>query len=192
MYSNILHNVVLITLCAFLFECVLATEKDKCSGVSSCATCLTKTMCTWCVTKSRCTKQECGNDNVIYPKSVVALLSGPDFCPRVVEGQKELVFKSGQRQKITIKITQIYLYMAFTPWKCKINVNGKEHVIIATLIVDNVYCESFEFKNESDEPYVTGTVSVLWDYEYNKAFDGSLPFRVCRCDLDDSCVACTK
>ncbi|KPJ19477.1 hypothetical protein RR48_11104 [Papilio machaon] len=79
--------------------------------------------------------------------------------------------------------------MAFTPWKCRINVNGKEHVIIATLLVDTVYCESFEFKNESEEPSVSGSVTVLWDY--NKAFDGNLPFKVCRCDLDSSCIACT-
>ncbi|XP_045535028.1 uncharacterized protein LOC123721197 [Papilio machaon] len=180
-------KIILILFVIFLPSC-LSNEEDLCNTITSCSGCLRKSFCTWCVTKSRCTKQSCGNDNVIYPKNVAALMSGETFCPRVADTQ-ELVLKSGKRQKLSVKITQIYLYMAFTPWKCRINVNGKEHVIIATLLVDTVYCESFEFKNESEEPSVSGSVTVLWDY--NKAFDGNLPFKVCRCDLDSSCIACT-
>ncbi|XP_041970598.1 uncharacterized protein LOC121726997 [Aricia agestis] len=161
---------------------------DKCRSLTSCSSCLDKPDCTWCVTKSLCTKNHCGNDNIIFPKNVEALMSGKTFCPRVVESNPDLTFKSGKKDIISVKITQIYLYMAFTPWKCKINLNGKETIHPAVLIADSVYCESLELRNESENPFTEGSVTVLWDY--NKAFDGSQRFKVCRCDLQPTCVAC--
>ncbi|CAG4915027.1 unnamed protein product [Colias eurytheme] len=162
-------------------------EEGECKVYSSCASCLTSESCTWCVTKSRCTRQACGNDNVIYPSGVPALMSGPDFCPRV-DGSKPFILKSGRKRILEVVITQIYLYMAFTPWKCKISLNGKENIVPAVLIADKVYCESMEFVNDSEEPYVQGSVAVMWNY--NKAFDGSVPIKVCRCDLAPDCSAC--
>ncbi|CAH0725261.1 unnamed protein product, partial [Brenthis ino] len=171
-------------------DLVISPKDDPCRSFSSCATCISQSACTWCVTKSLCTKQLCGNDNVIYPEgNSNVLLFGPDFCPRIAE-TKDLIFESGKRKIVDIKITQIYLYMAFLPWKCKINLNGEETIVTAMLIGDSVYCESFEMNNKSENPYVEGTIKVLWDY--NKAFDGSFPFKVCRCDLEPNCVACNK
>ena len=171
-------------------DILIYSKDDSCRSLTSCAKCISKSICTWCVTKSLCTKQLCGNDNVIYPEgNTNALLSGPDMCPRIAD-TKDLIFESGKRRIVEVKITQIYLHMAFTPWKCKINLNDEDHVIKAMLIGDTVYCESFEMNNLSEKPYTTGTIKVLWDY--NKAFDGSYPFKVCRCDLDPDCVACRK
>ncbi|XP_072940034.1 uncharacterized protein [Epargyreus clarus] len=186
-------NAVLLTF--FLLTLILVTgfpsdisesHEDKCRSFSSCAMCLDKKYCTWCVTKSRCTQQSCGNDNVIYPKHIKALMSGAQFCPRVIE-KKETIFKSGHKEGFVVKITQIYLYMAFTPWKCKVKINDKETVVNAMLISDEVYCQSIELKNDSENPYVSGSVTVLWNYD--KSFDGSLPFKVCRADLEPSCAA---
>ncbi|CAH4035549.1 uncharacterized protein LOC123708995 [Pieris brassicae] len=168
-------------------DIILDSNKDACRVYLSCATCITKKTCTWCVTKSRCTQQACGNDNVIYPSDVPALMSGPDFCPRVDES-KPVTIKSGAKEILAVKITQIYLYMAFTPWKCKITLKGKEKIVPAVLIGDKVYCEVMEFTNDTEDPSIEGSVAVLWDY--NKSFDGSLPFKICRCDLDPACKAC--
>lgn len=117
-------------------------------------------------------------------------MAGPQFCPRVVEPEEILTLKSGAKQIIVVKITQIHLYMAFTPWKCKIDYNGAQMTVVAMLLGDKVYCESVLLTNESKEPHASGSVSVLWDY--SKTFDGSVPFKVCRCDLDPSCNACDK
>lgn len=170
-------------------DIIIESKDDDCRNITSCASCLDDSECTWCVTKSLCTKNLCGNDNIIYPEGTDALLAGQEFCPRVVESKdQKLIFKTGKKDILSVKLTQIYLHMAFRPWKCKININGKEKNVPAMLIGDAVYCEVFEFKNDSEIPYVDGSVRVLWDY--NKLFDGSIPFRVCRCDLDPSCSAC--
>lgn len=170
-------------------DIIIESKDDDCRNITSCVSCIADGACTWCVTKSLCTKHLCGNDNVIYSKGTNALLAGQEFCPRVVEPKdRKLVFKTGKKDILSVKLTQIYLHMAFTPWKCKININGKEKKVPAILIGDSVYCEVFEFKNDSEKPYVDGSIRVLWDY--NKLFDGSIPFRVCRCDLDPSCTAC--
>lgn len=164
-------------------------KMEQCRKISSCSSCIELSFCTWCVTKSKCSKQSCGNDNIIYPKGIPALMGGPQFCPRVVEPEGTLVIKSGAKQAIAVKITQIHLYMAFTPWKCKIMLEGvPEKTVIAMLIGDKVYCESTKFINHSNQPYASGSVSILWDY--TKMFDGSLMFKVCRCDLDPACSAC--
>lgn len=65
--------------------------------------------------------------------------------------------------------------MAFTVWKCKINFNGEESVVSAVLISDEVYCDPVLLKHEADKP-AEGSAAVLWDN--NKAFDGSLLFKV--------------
>lgn len=91
-------------------------------------------------------------------------------------------------EALHVKITQIHLYMAFTPWKCKIIVDEKETVVNAALLGDTVFCESVLFENNSESPYVNGTLSVMWDY--SKTFDGAVPIEVCRCDLDPKCSAC--
>lgn len=163
------------------------SQKDKCKQITSCSSCILKSYCVWCVTKSKCTKQECGNDNFIYPDNVAAIMAGPSFCPRVVEPDV-LTIKSGARENIIVKITQIHLYMAFTPWKCRIALGGGESVVNALLIVDQVICDTVLFENKSDSPNIQGTVSVLWDY--SKVFDGSVPIQVCRCDLEAKCKAC--
>lgn len=166
------------------------TKHEECKKISSCSACIAKSFCTWCVTKSKCTKQSCGNDNIIYPKDFSAIMAGPTFCPRVVEPEEILTLKSGAKQIIVVKITQIHLYMAFTPWKCKIDYNGEQITVVAVLLGDQVYCESVLLTNESHEARTSGSVSVLWDY--SKYFDGSFPFHVCRCDLDPYCKACQK
>ncbi|XP_050343529.1 uncharacterized protein LOC126769034 [Nymphalis io] len=191
-YKMFHPKLVVLILSSSVLSClagdiVITAKEDHCRTFTSCSSCISQNICTWCVTKSLCTKQLCGNDNVIYPSQIPALMSGPDFCPRVAE-KKELTFASGQKDIITVKITQIYLYMAFTPWKCEIDLNGEDIVLPAVLIGDTVFCESFEMTNKSENPYVEGNVKVLWNY--NKAFDGSLPFKVCRCDLEPNCVAC--
>ncbi|XP_028175750.1 uncharacterized protein LOC114363978 [Ostrinia furnacalis] len=163
-------------------------QSDTCAKLSSCATCLSKSYCSWCVTKSKCTKQSCGNDNVIYPKSVKALMSGPQFCPRIVRPEKELAFESGKKQILSVKITQIYLYMAFTTWKCRISLNDEEIDVNAVLLADEVYCDSVVLSNKSDKPEAAGSVTLLW--EQNKVLDGSVPFIVCRCDMDSGCAVC--
>ncbi|KAG6450912.1 hypothetical protein O3G_MSEX006813 [Manduca sexta] len=99
-------------------------DVDECTKISSCSTCITKTECTWCVTKSKCTQQSCGNDNIIYPQQISAIMSGPTFCPKVVEPEEILTVKSGTKDGLVVKITQIHLYMAFTPWKCRISINA--------------------------------------------------------------------
>lgn len=165
-------------------------QSDICSQLSSCASCLNKSYCAWCVTKSKCTKQSCGNDNVIYPKHVKALMSGSQFCPRIVRPEKELTFESGSKQIFKVKITQIYLYMAFTVWKCRISLNGEDMDVNAVLLSDEVFCDSVALTNKSDQLEVVGSVTLLW--EQNKQFDGSVLFKVCRCDLNPSCVACKK
>ncbi|CAH1647203.1 unnamed protein product [Spodoptera littoralis] len=165
-------------------------QQEECKKMSTCASCITKSFCTWCVTKSKCTKQSCGNDNIIFPKEYSAIMAGPQFCPRVVEPEEMLTLKSGTKQIIEVKITQIHLYMAFTPWKCKIDYNGEQMTVVAMLLGDKVFCESVLLTNDSHEPSRSGSVSVLWDY--SKSFDGSIPFKVCRCDLDPLCNACNK
>lgn len=189
MVPNLLVAVTLFSVASLCLagDIILNSNNDGCRVYSSCATCITKKSCTWCVTKSICTQQACGNDNVIYRSGVTALLSGPDFCPRVDES-KPVTIKSGAKEILVVKITQIYLYMAFTPWKCKVTVNSKEKIVPAVLLADKVYCEVMEFTNDTEDPSVEGSVAVLWDY--NKYFDGSLPFKVCRCDLDPKCQAC--
>ncbi|XP_045765286.1 uncharacterized protein LOC123867334 [Maniola jurtina] len=176
-------------LCCLAGDITIHSEDDECVSFTSCSSCLNKNVCTWCVAKSLCTKQLCGNDNVIYPRQVPALLSGPDFCPRIA-GFEVSTYESGKRQILTVKLAEIYLFMAFTPWKCNIQLNNKNFIVPAILVGESVYCESFEMRNDSEEPYIEGTVKVLWNY--NKAFDGSLPFKVCRCDLEPNCVACNK
>ncbi|CAK1546046.1 unnamed protein product [Leptosia nina] len=168
-------------------DIIVDSKEDACRVFTSCATCITKKSCTWCVTKSRCTHHACGNDNVIYPSDVAALMSGGEFCPRVDES-KPVTIKSGAKEILAVKITQIYLYMAFTPWKCGVNLDGTERTVPAILVGDKVYCEVMEFLNDSDKAVIEGNVVVLWDY--NKAFDGSLPIKICRCNLDASCEAC--
>ena len=172
------------------FEDPIDPKQEECKKISSCSACITKSFCTWCVTKSKCTKQSCGNDNIIFPKEYSAIMAGPQFCPRVVEPEEILTLKSGAKQIIVVKITQIHLYMAFTPWKCKIDYNGAQMTVVAMLLGDQVYCESVLLTNESHEPRRSGSVSVLWDY--SKSFDGSVPFQVCRCDMDPTCNACNK
>lgn len=162
-------------------------QKDECKQITSCSSCILKSYCVWCVTKSKCTKQDCGNDNIIYPDNVAAMMAGPSFCPRVVEPDVRTI-RSGARDSVIVKITQIHLYMAFTPWKCSIAVAGEARVVSAVLVVDQVVCDAVLFENKSDTPTIEGTVSVLWDY--SKVFDGSVPIRVCRCDLDPKCKAC--
>ncbi|CAH2105732.1 unnamed protein product [Euphydryas editha] len=186
------RNIVVVIISSLVIYClagdlVIHTKDDRCSIHTSCDSCISESICTWCVAKSLCTQQRCGNDNVIYPKETQALLAGPDFCPRVAD-TSELTFASGQNEIITVRITQIYIFMAFTPWKCKINMNGEDITVSGILLADIVYCEIFEMKNESENPYIEGSVKVLWNY--NKAFDGSLSFKVCRCDLEPKCVAC--
>lgn len=78
--------------------------------------------------------------------------------------------------------------MAFTPWKCLVNFNGKEAMVNAILVVDNVICDEVTLGNDSGEAYMNGNVTVMWDS--TKAFDGVLQFNVCSCDLDPNCVAC--
>ncbi|CAH0407278.1 unnamed protein product [Chilo suppressalis] len=180
---------------AFLLITCSATDNnqvhgDTCSRLASCSSCLEKSYCSWCVTKSKCTKQACGNDNVIYPKRVKALMSGPEFCPRAVMPENVLVFESGKRQIITVKITQIYLYMAFTQWRCKISLKGRETIVHALLLADEVYCDSAELINDTDNAYIDGNIEIMWDH--NKTFDGITFFKVCRCDIDPSCIACSK
>lgn len=187
-----LCNIVIVIISSLVLHClagdlIVHTKEDVCSIHTSCDSCISQSICTWCVAKSLCTKQRCGNDNVIYPKQNQALMAGPDFCPRIAD-TTDLTFASGKKEIISVKITQIYLFMAFTPWKCKINLNGEEFALTAILLADTVYCESFKMKNESENPYVEGSVKVLWNY--SKAFDGSLPFKVCRCDLEPTCIAC--
>ncbi|PZC86717.1 hypothetical protein B5X24_HaOG206279 [Helicoverpa armigera] len=167
-------------------------KEEECKKITSCASCISKSFCTWCVTKSKCTKQSCGNDNIIFPQGYSSIMAGPQFCPRVVQPTEIEVqtLKSGAKQIIAVKLTQIHLYMAFTPWKCKIDYNGAQMTVMAMLLGDQVFCESVLLTNESHEPYVSGSVSVLWDY--SKSFDGSVPFKVCRCDLDPYCIACNK
>lgn len=164
--------------------------KDECTVISSCGSCITNTKCTWCVTKSKCTKQSCGNDNIIYPKTIPALLAGSRFCPKVVQPDEPLVIQSGDRDGIVVQITQIHLYMAFTSWKCKITLNDKETTVSAFLISDSVFCEPILLENNTTEPYIEGSASVLWDN--TKTFDGIIPFKVCRCDLDPKCTACEE
>ncbi|XP_050664539.1 uncharacterized protein LOC126965116 [Leptidea sinapis] len=170
-------------------DIIVESKEDECRQYSSCSICISQSACTWCVTKSRCTKQACGNDNVIYPQHIQALMSGPEFCPRVKE-PKQLTIKSGTRELITVRITQIYLYMAFTPWKCKISVDNKEKVVPAALIGDKVYCESVELKVDGENAVAEGNVVVMW--AYNKSFDGSVQLKVCRCDLLPTCKACVN
>ncbi|KAL0832789.1 hypothetical protein ABMA28_000954 [Loxostege sticticalis] len=165
-------------------------QGDICEQLSSCATCLSKSYCAWCVNKSKCTKSSCGNDNVIYPKRVKALMSGPQFCPKIVRPEKELAFESGKKQILSVKITQIYIYMAFTTWKCRISLDGEEMDVSAVLLSDEVYCDAVVLSNKSDKAEAEGSVTVLW--EQNKPLDGSVLFKVCRCDLDPSCVACKE
>lgn len=171
-------------------DTVTDAKQDECTAITSCSSCILKSYCTWCVTKSKCTKQSCGNDNIIYPDGDPAIMAGPQFCPKVVEPEEILTLKSGAKQVIVVKITQIHLYMAFTPWKCKIDYNGVQMTVVATLLGDKVYCESVVLTNESSEPRISGSVSVLWDSR--KSFDGSVLFKVCRCDLDPNCSACSK
>lgn len=167
---------------------IIELQKQNCISLPSCASCLTKSYCTWCVNKGKCTRHSCGSDNHIHAKNVAGLMSGPEFCPRIVESEKPLLFKSGQKVNFVLKLTQIHIYMAFTPWKCRIQVNGREEVINAFLLADEVYCDTFEIVSVTDQPYTHGNVAVLWDF--NKAFDGIQPFKVCRCDLIPTCGAC--
>ncbi|XP_053603559.1 uncharacterized protein LOC128671255 [Plodia interpunctella] len=184
-----------ITLPTIFFLILQITQKnakptdEECNSITSCSSCLSKSFCVWCVNKGKCTRQSCGSDNHIHPKNVAdALMSGPKFCPRVIESEKQMTFASGKRENIVVKITQIHIYMAFTPWKCKIEVDGKEMGVNALLIADEVYCEAVELINDTDNAYVNGHVQIFW--EYTKAFDGLRTFRVCSCDLDPTCESC--
>lgn len=170
-------------------DILIDSKDDECRSITSCSSCIDKSECTWCVSKTLCTKQLCGNDNVIYPQKVPALMSGPDFCPRIATSEI-ITYPSGKKRIVTVKLAEIYLFMAFTPWKCQIEINDKVSIVPAILVGESVYCESFEMTNDSDKPNIEGKVKVLWNY--NKAFDGSLPFRVCRCDLEPKCIACKK
>lgn len=80
------------------------------------------------------------------------------------------------------------MYMAFTPWSCKLTLNGQETTVEAVLLADKVYCSAFEFKNGSEESSLDGTVKVLWDF--GKHLDGSVAFKVCNCVLDPICEGC--
>ncbi|OWR54235.1 Plexin-A2 [Danaus plexippus plexippus] len=170
-------------------DILVQTNEDQCTAFTSCTSCITQGVCTWCITKSLCTRQQCGNDNIIYPKNSQALLTGAEFCPRIVESP-ERIFKHSQVHIFVVKLTQIYVYMAFTPWQCKIRVGDQDFEIKGILLGDSVYCDAFEMKNESDQAYIEGNVKVLWNFK--KAFDGSLSFKICRCDLEPNCLACTK
>lgn len=174
-------TVLMLTASAVLFFATslasgLDRQSDGCNILTSCMSCLSKSYCTWCVNKSKCTKQSCGNDNIIYPKHIKALMSGPGFCPRIVKPEKESTYVSGKRQILSVKLTQIHLYMAFTVWKCKITLNGEETVVNALLVADEVYCDPVVLSNKSDKPVVEGSVSVLWDN--SKSFDGNMIFKV--------------
>lgn len=188
-FKMTIKSIVIIISALTILPCLssLDNQSEDCKQITSCSSCILKQYCVWCVTKSKCTKQECGNDNIIYPTNVVAIMAGPNFCPKVADIDVRTI-KAGTSESIMVKITQIHLYMAFTPWKCKIVVNSEEKIVNAILLGDAVHCEATLFENKSDEPYVNGTVSVLWDY--SKSFDGSLPIEVCRCDLDSKCKAC--
>ncbi|CAH2105731.1 unnamed protein product [Euphydryas editha] len=188
MFRNVAVVIIFsLSLYCLAEDLVISTKGHQCSIHTSCVSCISETGCKWCVAQGVCTKRSCGDDNEIYPKNTRPNVPGPDFCPRIAE-TTELIFASGQKERVTIKITRIFLYMANTPWKCKINLNGKDVIIPAVLLADIVYCERFEMKNESENPYIEGTVKVLWNS--TRAFDGSLPFKICRCDLESNCVAC--
>lgn len=163
-------------------------QENECNIITSCSSCIRKSQCTWCVTKSRCTKQTCGNDNVIYPSNVYALMSGPQFCPKIVQPGEVLTLRSGHNESITVPLTQIHLYMAYTTWKCGIHVGEFHETVPASLTGANVRCGSVLLSSESDELYVNGSITVVWDN--NKNFDGSFPFKLCRCDLDADCAVC--
>ncbi|XP_049869988.1 uncharacterized protein LOC126369545 [Pectinophora gossypiella] len=161
----------------YSFGGVIDPQEDICRSLTSCSTCVVKSYCSWCITKNRCTKQSCRNDNVIYPEFSTALMSGPTFCPRVeVDPTEDKILKSGKREVITLKITQIHLHMAFTPWKCRIVVGGKEQVVSAAIVAGTVYCDAVVLNNESGDPSVAGEVSVMWDY--NKRLDGAVPIKI--------------
>lgn len=189
-FKPIITIVLAITLPCLANPTDSAIEGDPCKNFTSCYSCLSQGPCSWCVNKAKCTKDTCGNDNIIYPGHVRALMAGSQFCPRVVLPERHLTIRNGKARSIVVKITQIYMYMVFTPWKCKFNFDGKEIVINGMLLSDEVFCEPVTLNTDSSKAYSNGSVSVLW--EYSKAFDGSLPFTVCRCDLDPSCVACNE
>ncbi|XP_063619829.1 uncharacterized protein LOC134792478 [Cydia splendana] len=167
----------------------ILTDQPDCQDFKSCNSCLSKGSCVWCVNKAICTTDSCGNDNIIYPSHIRALMAGSQFCPRVVTPENKLVVQSGKEERIVVRITQIYMYMAFTPWKCKISQDGKETIVNATLVADEVFCEPVVLYSYS-RPYADAAVSVLW--EHSKAFDGALPLIICRCDMDPNCPACKK
>lgn len=68
----------------------------------------------------------------------------PSFCPRVVEPDVRTI-KSGTRDSIVVKITQIHLCMVFTPWKCKIIIDNKETVVNAMILGGTVFLERVLF-----------------------------------------------
>ncbi|KAJ0178799.1 hypothetical protein K1T71_005574 [Dendrolimus kikuchii] len=149
-------------------------QNNQCTTRSSCSSCIAKSACVWCVTKSKCTQNTCENGNIIYPRHIVAIMSGEYFCPRLVEEQN-LIIKSGKKE-FQIKITQIHIYMAFTSWKCKVNVNGTDIMVPAILLGDKVHCESVFLTNNSDEEYIPGSISLMWDH--NKSLDGLQKFKI--------------
>lgn len=166
--------IILSTIVINCNEAFNPNQREQCTTKTTCSSCIKKSACSWCVTKSKCSQNACGNGNIIYPKQIMSIMSGEEFCPRMVEEQ-DLIVESGKKE-FDIKITQIHVYMAFTPWKCKVNVNGTDIIVPAILIVDTVHCESILLKNDSDEEYIPGSVSLMWDL--NKALDGVQKFKI--------------
>lgn len=149
-------------------------KEEICNNLTSCSNCVGDTSCAWCVTKNKC-MHSCGTNIAIFPESVPALFAGPQFCPRVSQLNEELVLKSGVIENITVKVTQVHMYMSFTPWKCKIT-NGKELLVNATIAADIVFCEAVVLDKVSKEGHSIPKVQVFW--QNINALDGYLPIKV--------------
>lgn len=136
-------------------------REQKCNNLTSCSSCVSDTSCAWCVTKNKC-KHSCGTNLAIFPESVAALIAGSQFCPRVSQPNKVLVLKSGNKESIAVKVTQVHIYMAFTHWKCKISMNEKEILVNARIVADTVFCDAVVLDGVSKEIPTIAKVQVLW------------------------------
>ncbi|KAJ2952217.1 hypothetical protein O0L34_g4495 [Tuta absoluta] len=172
---NFMRYVVLSSVLCTAYARMLDTLEDNvCKQMSSCASCVAHESCSWCVMKSTCTAQDCGNDNAIYPAFSLALMAGPDFCPRI-DASDEVFLKDGEEETVEIKVTQLHLLMAYTQWKCKFDLEGNVTFVNATVLDGTVTCSGVLFNNEGGKSR-SGTVSVLWDHY--KALDGFVPITV--------------
>ncbi|KAI5646469.1 hypothetical protein NE865_01402 [Phthorimaea operculella] len=152
-----------------------ALEDNACEHISSCSSCVAHESCSWCVMKSGCTAQDCGNDNAIYPAFSLALLAGPEYCPRIAS-TNEVFLKDGAEERVEVKVTQLHLLMAYTQWKCKFDLEGNVTIVNATILDDTVTCSAVLFNNDEAGKTVSGKVSVLWDH--HKALDGFMPLLI--------------